>query len=588
MILKNRLLLIFFFIGTYLNINAGVFDTLRTVEPKKRESIVGEIFRNKIKPLPVEVAFKELDELLAFAKKEKDEGLVLYALQLKGFYCFNTIPALPEQGHQYYLDAIKLAEKNENNLRPDLLMHELGFNLFINRDYAKGFGYLLRADEKMKAYGYENISGVYRNLHKMAMVYSELKNYSKAIIYYEKAIEFAAQDSFYLMAFYNDVGLIYNAQKLLDKAQYSFEKIYTIAQALNDTSSYALAAGNLGDIFLQKGQLDTATTLLEKDYRLSLEFENWRSAFLAQLTLVHIDIKKNKTASAISRMEDAKQLMLKIQDLYKSNFDKFHDHEIWIEYYKQLAYFNFHIKNTTEAFLYLDSFVVLNDSINLMNDDNMLVNLETQIMAEKHLNDLLLLEKEQKYQRLIRNVIIVSFLLIVLFAIRFFVNFKKKKKMEQVKLQLKQRKTQQELNKAKSELTQIVSGLREKNLMIEQFKQELEHLKNDSNSEKIKERQKTIEDLTHANILTDDDWRRFRKMFEEVYQGFFTRLELKYPELTDSEVRLLALFKINLSNHEIASMIGISSESVRQTSFRLRKKLNIATNADLLDFAENI
>jgi DNA-binding CsgD family transcriptional regulator len=43
--------------------------------------------------------------------------------------------------------------------------------------------------------------------------------------------------------------------------------------------------------------------------------------------------------------------------------------------------------------------------------------------------------------------------------------------------------------------------------------------------------------------------------------------------VTEAEKRLLALTKLEMSNSEIAAMLGISPESVIKTRYRLRKKV---------------
>jgi hypothetical protein len=80
-------------------------------------------------------------------------------------------------------------------------------------------------------------------------------------------------------------------------------------------------------------------------------------------------------------------------------------------------------------------------------------------------------------------------------------------------------------------------------------------------------------ELRQLTILTDADWRNFRQKFERIHTGFFEKFQREVPEATVAEVRLAALTKLELSNPEIAAMLGISPESVIKTRYRLRKKL---------------
>jgi DNA-binding CsgD family transcriptional regulator len=133
-----------------------------------------------------------------------------------------------------------------------------------------------------------------------------------------------------------------------------------------------------------------------------------------------------------------------------------------------------------------------------------------------------------------------------------------------------------------------VTGMRQKNSLIDQFKNEIDILKQNTPLAVIKEREETLQKLNSSTILTEEDWKKFKKMFDDVYKGFFNRLNIKFPQLTVSEVRLMALIKLEHTNNEMASMLGISAESVRIARFRLRKKLAIQSNADLFEFAKEI
>lgn len=81
-------------------------------------------------------------------------------------------------------------------------------------------------------------------------------------------------------------------------------------------------------------------------------------------------------------------------------------------------------------------------------------------------------------------------------------------------------------------------------------------------------------ELHRMQILTKDDWTRFQSIFENAYPGYLRKLEKSLPNLTAAEIRLVLLTKIGLGRKEIASMLGISPESVKKTSQRLRKKLS--------------
>jgi len=50
-----------------------------------------------------------------------------------------------------------------------------------------------------------------------------------------------------------------------------------------------------------------------------------------------------------------------------------------------------------------------------------------------------------------------------------------------------------------------------------------------------------------------------------------------YPEVSNNDLRLMSLLKMNLSSKEIANILNISVEGVKKARYRLRKKLNLNT-----------
>ncbi|WP_303318460.1 hypothetical protein Q4Q34_03895 [Flavivirga abyssicola] len=93
-----------------------------------------------------------------------------------------------------------------------------------------------------------------------------------------------------------------------------------------------------------------------------------------------------------------------------------------------------------------------------------------------------------------------------------------------------------------------------------------------------------IEALIDTKILTQEDWKNFRKQFVKLYPFFFTSLKAKDVLLTKSEERLLALEYLNLSTHEIAGRLGVSDRSVIVSRYRLRKKTKAPKGTPILEY----
>ena len=72
--------------------------------------------------------------------------------------------------------------------------------------------------------------------------------------------------------------------------------------------------------------------------------------------------------------------------------------------------------------------------------------------------------------------------------------------------------------------------------------------------------------------------------FNELKPKFFYNLESKYNNLSKNEIKLAALLSMNLTTKEISKILNIELNSVSKNRQRLRKKLNISKEIDLIDY----
>ncbi|MGA3014146.1 MAG: response regulator [Bacteroidales bacterium] len=91
---------------------------------------------------------------------------------------------------------------------------------------------------------------------------------------------------------------------------------------------------------------------------------------------------------------------------------------------------------------------------------------------------------------------------------------------------------------------------------------------------------KTIDE----NVKFENDWYRIKAHFEKIHPGFFDRLREKFPQLTPNDHKLCALLRMNLSTKEISQILKITAPSTEISRIRLRKKLALPKNVNLVQF----
>lgn len=80
----------------------------------------------------------------------------------------------------------------------------------------------------------------------------------------------------------------------------------------------------------------------------------------------------------------------------------------------------------------------------------------------------------------------------------------------------------------------------------------------------------------------------FENYFVEIHRDFMLRMQNAHNDLTQSELRLCCLIRSNLSTKEIAAIMGIAVRSVELKKYRLKKKLNIEREENLMSYIFSI
>lgn len=137
------------------------------------------------------------------------------------------------------------------------------------------------------------------------------------------------------------------------------------------------------------------------------------------------------------------------------------------------------------------------------------------------------------------------------------------------------------------ELASYNMNLLQKNEMIEELRNNIENLKK-TPSEQLPQQLKHIKRLLDNSLHMDKDWENFKLHFAQVHPSLFRNLKEHFPELSNNDLKLCALVKLNLNLKESAAILGIAPESVKSARYRLRKKFNLSHQDSLVDFIRSM
>ena len=161
-------------------------------------------------------------------------------------------------------------------------------------------------------------------------------------------------------------------------------------------------------------------------------------------------------------------------------------------------------------------------------------------------------------------------------------------KTESELVALRNEKLEAEINFKNTELASSAMHLVKKGELLSKIKSELTHvMKGLDNQQSIAEIKKMNKSLTEDENM-DKEWENFTNHFDKVHSDFLVELKEKHPAVTANELKLSAYLRMNLSTKEIAQLMNISVRGVEISRYRLRKKLQIATEQSLFDYLINI
>ena len=153
-----------------------------------------------------------------------------------------------------------------------------------------------------------------------------------------------------------------------------------------------------------------------------------------------------------------------------------------------------------------------------------------------------------------------------------------KAKNEREIIKIKNEQLQEEFKSKSNELAASTLSIIRKNELLVKVKEQLE-----SNVED-KESIKPIIKVIDKNITQNDDWEMFKEAFNNADRKFLKKLKKAHPVLSPNDVRLCAYLRLNLSSKEIAPLLNISVRSVEIKRYRLRKKMNLTHEDNLVDY----
>lgn len=469
-----------------------------------------------------------------------------------------------------YAESLAAAKKGSFYLR---FCVDAAQRLRENNLFKEAYFFLYKANNRQHLFQFQRQHTRFRLYEELGLSYYYFKRFSEAEVQFHYARREASND-YERIGLYNTLGLIKREMGSGDSSRIYFEKALFLAKKVSHKPWVAVISGNLGNYYWKVGNLQKARQLCERDYQFSLETGQNGSAFSALCLLLEMDLKQEF-------IDQAQKKLKLLEEMMGQSGYNISEYRL---YYRARTAFLEATGDHKGALISYRKVVLYSDTIRQRTDMENSKKTEFQVDFERKQAEISVLhEKKKNGEIVIYGLVFLTIIIISVFLV-FLNMFAKRRKREREIATLKQQKISRELEDTEREMRVMLTNLMEKNALIERLTEEI-HQFQSASQEIPEEKLKLLEKLHSFSLLTDDDWLDFKRLFERLNPNFFARLQQSAPDLTNAEIRLVTLLKLNLSNLEISRALGISADSVRKTSLRLRKKLSIELHEELVRFA---
>lgn len=469
-------------------------------------------------------------------------------------------------------------------------LQQIGLLLYHQGSYVQAIDYLLRAQKIFLMSSDAN--RLARNRNELGTVYYYNEQVDRALAQFNEALTFYRQhnNAEGLAQTYANIGHIY--EKRLDpKLAYRYQKLALAnSQAANDVNSLTKIYENLGSIFEDEAQYDSAHFYYQNALTLAQQTHNEIGQIEIINNLGDVFRKTGHYQQGLKLSRDAMQRSQQKGELYQLSAAL-----------RDIAKTYRLLNQPDSAYAYLERSRDLVDAIYAAENTRQITLLQTLFDIERKDSEIVQLNAQK---RIDFTIIIAAGIVLVLSGIlgaviisrqRLKIRneqalnqqnqqiFQTQNELMQVELknqQLEEENLKGQLDLKSKELTTHTLQIIQKNQVLEELKEDLNAILKDDKRDQKKQLRQLVEKISQ-NFSQDKYWADFRTIFDQVHPYFFTQLTQQFPDLTATDLRLIALLKMNISSADVATLLGISSDSLRVSRYRLRKKIGLAEGESL-------
>ena len=458
----------------------------------------------------------------------------------------------------------------------------LGNTYYVRPDYVSAIDAYLKglavseeaSDTLFMARFNNNLGAIEANLLEHE---SALDRYQKARFFFH-AVGYESQLGYVL----NNIGIIYFESGQLDSANAYYSQAMVYLERTEDLYGQTNVLNNIGDIWIAKDSIgyafDYYFQALALTDRMIAENEQRMGSYNVINTY-------GKIGLLLKREGNYKEALAYLRKAY-TQLPPYTILEVAVPVTEDLAEVFYKLGQPDSAIFYYKMLVDYSDSLAQIKNDRVIAKrlFESELEQQKKVMNLeiVLMEEKKKKNKFIYLNVIVG-MVTVLTALIFLVVLQRTRMKRN---ELKRKIERNELEVKKKELATNVMYLMRKNNFLEHISSALKESIPGASDENRRVLTSLVNEIERN--YSKDSWKEFETRFQEVQTEFYKKLVKKYPTLTPNEQRLCAFLSLNLSSKEISMITFQSLESIRKARYRLRKKLQVSSDQNMVSFLRQL
>lgn len=515
----------------------------------------------------------------------------------KGLDDRKRVDVLNELGYLYWVinsresvsygnKALSLADSIEYRSGAALARRVLGVGYWTQGDLKLALENLNEAEEIYLQEG--DREGAANCLMNTGMVYADIQEYGKALDIYNRSIQKFTELSLNgrIATTFTKIGTVLMEQGQLEDAREYFTNALQMHARDGFVYGQAEAQNRLGTLFLLEGEQEQAEHHLRRAKALSEHIDDRDG-------LISSQIQFGKLLRLQGKQEEARLELEKALDVAEARRLK----KYQLLALQELKLLEKQDGNLEKALLYYDDYISLKDSIYDTNKSKQIAALEFANELEDKDKEVAMLQERERLDSYIKWGLMAGVIALTVISLLIIHNQRQQSarnrelmasrealaKSALENARLREKELQNQLDFKNRELTAYALNFMQKNDLLQELQEKLKALKL-GNPALQKKSLAELESLIRSHSSIDRDWEDFKMVFEEVHPDFHMRLVENHPDLSANDLKICALTRLNLNIKETAGILNISPESVKTARYRLRKKLGLGPEEELLPY----